>query len=230
MAQIINTSLSYDFAPNAGSVILSAYSRCQIRAASFEQSHMQDGIQELNLLLSKMSNLQPNLWTVSLEAAPLTQGVAAYSVGAETVQILDAYIRVSNGPDRVIWPISRTEWSSYPNKNQQGFPSVFWFDRLISADVTLWLVPDGNGPYTLYYYRVRQIQDANLANGQNVEVPYLWLDALVAGLSHRLARIYAPHLEQARKMDADEAWNIAATQNTENVPLYISPGLSGYYR
>lgn len=223
------TSLEYNFAPGAGSIMLSAFARIGVRATEIEQSHMSDGIQELNFFLSKISNLQPNLWTVDLLSAPLTQGVSQYSVPAETIQILDAYIRFNNSPDRVIWPISRTEYSSYPNKTQQGVPSVFWYDRLISPELTLWLVPDGNGPYTLFYYRVRQIQDANYVNGQNIEVPYRWLDAMVAGLAHRLSRIYAPQLEQLRKMDADEAWQIAATQDTENVAMYIQPGLGGYY-
>jgi hypothetical protein len=74
------------------------------------------------------------------------------------------------------------------------------------------------------------LQDATLPNGLNVEIPYLWLDALTAGLAHRLARVYAPQLEQIRKADADEAWQIAATQNVENVPLYIAPAINGYYR
>lgn len=230
MVQTLVTSKAYDFNPNAGSVVLSAFARIQVRGSEIEQPHMRDGIQELNLLQAKMSNLQPNLWTVDLQAAPLTQGIATYNVPAETVQVLDAYIRFTNSPDRIIWPVSRTEYASFPNKTQRGTPSVFWFDRLVSPSITLWLVPDGNGPYTLFYYRVRQIQDANYINGQNVEVPYLWMDALVAGLAHRLARIYAPHLEQIRKVDADDAWNIAATQNTENVNLYITPGLGGYYR
>lgn len=224
------TSQTYDFSPSGGSLVMSAFSRCQVRRTEIEQPHMLDGIQELNFLLSRMSNMQPNLWTIDLQAAPLTQGIATYSVAAETVNILDAYIRFTNSPDRIVWPISRTEYASYPNKTQQGVPSVFWYDRLVSPTFTLWLVPDGNGPYTLFYYRTRQIQDANYANGQNVEVPYLWLDALVAGLAHRLARIYAPQLVQVLKMDSDEAWAIAAKQNVEDVPLYISPGLSSYWR
>jgi hypothetical protein len=65
----------------------------------------------------------------------------------------------------------------------------------------------------------------------------MWLDWLVAGMAHRLSRTYGPDdinaaltLEKQRKMDAAEAWTIAATQNTENVPFKLAPGLSGYYR
>ena len=145
--------------------------------------------------------------------------------------ILDVFIRYGNpATDRSMYPISRTEYSTYPNKDSQAFPTVYWFDRLVSPTITLWPTPDAGGPYTLFYYRVRQIQDADYVNGQNIEIPYLWMDAFTAGLSHRLARIYAPTLEGPRKGDADEAWAIAATQNTENVAIMMSPGLSTYYR
>lgn len=225
------TSGLYQFSPSLGETVLTAYARIGVRRAELEQSHLDDAKQEANLLLAKISNMQPNLWSVDLQALPLLQGSGTYTVPAETVMILDAFIRYGNPTtDRSIYPISRSEYATYPTKSLQAFPTIFWFDRLISPTITLWPVPDGNGPYTLYYYRVRQVQDANYINGQNIEIPYLWLDAFTAGLAYRLARIYAPQLEGQRKTDADEAWQIAATQGVENVNLVISPGLSSYFR
>lgn len=230
MTQI--TSGTYNFSPSLGETVLSAFARIGIRRAEILQTHLVDARQEANLLLGKLATTQPNLWTVDLQSVPLIQGTATYSVPAETVMILDAYIRYGTPEttDRSIYPISRSEYSTYPDKSIQSFPTVYWFDRLISPTITLWAVPDGNGPYTLFYYRVRQIQDADYINNQNIEIPYLWLDAFTAGLAHRLSRIYAPALEGARKMDAEEAWQVAANQNIENVNLMIQPGLSSYYR
>jgi hypothetical protein len=85
-------------------------------------------------------------------------------------------------------------------------------------------------PILLKYYRYRQIQDAAYTGGTTPEIPYRFLDAWSAGLAHRLARIYAPTLEAQRKADAMEAWQVAATQDTENAPMYITPGLSSYWR
>ncbi len=73
------------------------------------------------------------------------------------------------------------------------------------------------------------MQDAAYAGGETPDVPYLWLDVLVAGLAHRLARIYAPSLEAQRKVDADEAWAVFATTDKEQVPLYFGMGLQSYY-
>ena len=225
------TSGTFLFAPSLGEVVLNAYARIGVRRPDILQTHLSDARMEANLLLAKISNLQPNLWTVDLQALPLLQGSATYTVPAETVMILDVYIRYGNPiTDRALYPVSRSEYSSYPNKDTQSFPTVYWFDRLISPTITLWSTPDGNGPYTLFYYRVRQIQDADYVNGQNIEIPYLWMDAFTAGLAYRLARIYAPSLEGQRKQDADEAWAQAAVQNTENVNIMFSPGLSSYFR
>ncbi len=225
------TSGTYLFAPSLGEVVLNAYARIGIRRTEILQTHLVDARMEANLLLAKMADAQPNLWSVDLQALPLLQGAPTYTVPAETAMILDAYIRFgSPSTDRSIYPISRSEYSTYPEKDIQSFPTVFWFDRLISPTLTLWPTPDGNGPYTLYYYRVRQIQDAEYVNGQNIEIPYLWLDAFTSGLAARLARIYAPSLEGQRKMDADEAWQLAAKQDTENVNMMFNPGLSSYYR
>lgn len=226
------TSQTYEFNPSNAEIILSAYSRIGVRRTEVVAQHIQDAVMELNTLLSRLNNSGPNLWTVDLQTIPLIPGQATYTVPAETIQILDVFVRYgSPAIDRIMYPLSRTEYASLSNKAfQQAFPSQFWFDRTISPSITIYPIPDSNGPYTLYYYRFRQIQDSMIQSGQVAEIPNRWIDAIIAGLAHRLCRIYARQLEQVRKADADEAWNIAATQDVENVPLNIVPGTGGYWR
>lgn len=160
--------------------------------------------------------------------------VSTFSVDPNTVMILDAYMTNDDSGaniDRIILPISRTEYASYPNKEQSGYPTVFWFDRLISPTVTLWPVPNtDNGPQELKYYRVRRIQDSALTSGQTVELPYLWLEAFAYGLAQRLAMIWAPEKVALLQPFSDEAYRIASDQNVEQANQYISPQLSGYFR
>lgn len=224
----MTASGTYNFSPSLGSLALSAYSRIQIRRPALLAEHMIDAALETNYLLSSWSNMAPNLWTVDLVTQTLTAGTATYNVDAKTVMILDAYITVDS-QDRLIFPISRTEYASYVNKTDQGTPSVFWFDRLLSPTITLWLVPD-DSTVTLNYYRCTQNQDANLQSGETPAIPYRFLDAMVAGLAHRLARIYKPDMEAARKLDAAEALMIAQTNDIENVAMSVQPQLQGYYR
>jgi hypothetical protein len=229
----MSTSGTYAFNPALGEIVLYAYNLIGVRNTAVLQEHMQSARMAANMMLSRWANQGVNLWAVDLITTPLVQGTATYPVDGNTVVILDAYIETVNGSgqpiDRLILPISRTEYASYPNKDQQGFTTTYWFDRLLSPTVTLWPVPDGTTT-SLKYYRVRQIQDANLQSGQQVEIPYLWMEAFAYGLAQRLSTIWAPDKMMMLKPLADEAYNIAAAQNVETAQQYISPMISGYFR
>jgi hypothetical protein len=225
------TSSTYQFYPSTAEIIVTAFSRIKIKRTELTEQHVQDGIMEFNLYLATFNDLGPNLAQVDLQSIPLVQATATYAILPETVTILDVYLRFGSPPtDKYLYSISRTEYAAIPNKASQGPPSQYWFDRTIAPTINLYLTPDGGGPYTLFYYRFRRVQDATAAGGIVPEVPNRAMDCLVAGLAHRLSRTYAPELEQLRKMDAAEAWAIYAKQDTENVPMYILPGTSGYWR
>ena len=224
------TSGTYNFGPDIGSLALNAFARCGVRRTEILAQHMQDAYFETNLMQAAWQNDGLTLWTVDLQTINLVQGTATYSIPTNTVMILDLYITISTDNNRLITPFSRTDYASLANPSTQGVPTSYWFDRLAtSPTVTFWPVPDGN-EISASYYRYRNIQDANIRQGGNAEIPYLWLDAYVADLAHRLSRIYAPALEQQRKQDRNDAYALATKQGTENVPLYVSPGLAGYYR
>jgi hypothetical protein len=229
----MTSSGTYTFNPSLGELTLYAFNLCQIRPTSLVQEHMQSARMATNMMLASWANQGVNLWAVDLVTTPVTQGVSTYAVDANTVMILDAYMVTTGGgsnTDRIIMPVSRTEYASYPNKAQQGFPTTFWFDRLISPTVTLWPVPDGSSTTTLKYYRVRRLQDSEFSSGQTVEIPYLWLEAFADGLAYRLAKVWNPQIAQGLKAVADETYKIAADQNIEQASQFISPQIAGYYR
>lgn len=226
----MTTSGTYAFNPAMGEIVLYAYQNIGVRPTSVLQEHMESARMATNMMLSRWSNQGVNLWCVDLITVPLVEGQTTYAVDGNTIMILDAYTTTDSGIDRVIMPISRTEYASYPKKTQQGFPTSYWFDRLISPSITLWPVPDGSSATVLKYYRVRQIQDSNLQNGENAEIPYRWLEAFADGLTYRLARIWAPQMAQLLKGQADESYSIASAQDVEAVPTYISPMIGGYFR
>lgn len=230
----MTTSGTYNFDPSLGEVVLYAYNLIGIRNTSITQEHMEAARMASNMVLANWSNKGVNLWTVDLQTVPLVAGQSVYPVPQNTVVMLDAYITMDNGNsqpiDRLILPISRTEYASYPNKEQQGFPTVYWQDRLINGNVTLWPVPDGQSAQYLKYYRAVQLQDVNFTSGQTIEIPYLWLDAFADALSYRLARVWNPAMAPALKLVADESYNVADNQNVETAQQYISPQIYGYYR
>src|SRR5271170_1034484 len=231
-ANVTNTSGTYQFAPSMGESVLYSFGACGVKRTALVQSHFEDARIATNMLLGRWSADGVNLWQVDLQCVDLVQGQACYQVPSNTIVMLDAYYTLNSGAseiDRIMLPVSRTEYASYPNKQQQGAPTVFWFDRLLAPNVTLWPTPNGQQA-KFKYYRLRQTQDANLTNGQNVEIPYYFLDAFALGLAYRLALSWAPTQVPVLKPLADEAWALASKQNTEQSNIYVSPMVQGYWR
>lgn len=131
--------------------------------------------------------------------------------------------------DRIMAPMSRDDYAALPNKPQQGFPTTYWFNRLIDPTITLWEVPDGNGPYQLQYYRFTQIQDADAKSGQTLDMPYRFLEPFCASVAFHLSMKWKPESAIALKAYSDEVWASAAAEDREYVPLYLQPDVSGYY-
>ncbi len=229
----MSTSGTYTFAPGSGDLILAAFARIGKRRSEVLSEHMLDAQNEANLMLSDWSTRPgPNWWATDTTTTALVQGTATYTLNANTIQIVQAYITIGSGSsayDRVIGPMSTADYMALSQKTQQGVPTTFWFDRQITPQVTLWPVPDGSSTYTLSLRRWRQLQDTTIPSGVQPEIPWRFLDVFVWGLAARLAWIYMPEKAQSVEMRAEKAWAQAATNDEENVPIRITPGLQSYY-
>ena len=163
----MTSSGTYNFQPSNSSFILNAFDRIQIRPTQLLVEHLQRASIETNLLLAEWANRGVNLWESELQTIPLLQGTATYTLPAKTVCVLVAYISITTGTvttDRIISPISTYEYGAIPNKLVQSPPTVYWFNRQITPQITLWGVPNLNSTYTLKLQTMYQVQDANLAN------------------------------------------------------------------
>lgn len=225
-----NTSGTYNYAPALCDVIITAYGRCGIRRTQLTPEHLFDAVAEANLMQSDWSNDQVNLWTVEQVQQPLTPGQATYDVDPWTVMILAAWISTGDAPekDRIIVSVDRDTYAAFPDKETPASPSQYWFNQQIRPTITLWQPPDDGGPYTLKYFRARQMQDATLPDEIQPEVPYRFLDAYVSGLAWRCARHYAPALVNDLKMEAGAAFDKAKKRDVEDTPLRIVPAMSIY--
>lgn len=229
----MTTSGTTAFDPSIGSLAISAFARIGMRPPELSQQHWFDASVEANLVQVDMTSRQPNLWTSELYSTPLVAGTATYTLPARLMNYTAVYLNVDDGGsayDRILAPLSAFEYASQPDKTTQAPPTSFWFNRLITPQITFWPVPDDSAIYTLFIRALMQIEDATLPAGATLDMPYRFMDCFVAKLAHRLARIYRPEQEAIRKVDADEAWMVAATEDTEQVPLFVIPGLSSYYR
>lgn len=232
----MTTSGTWNFAPNAGEVTLNALSRIGIRGPAILPEHLLQARYEFNFMQMEWNNKGPNRWTVDLQTINLVAGTSTYPVDATTVDVMEVYIETpeqgndSVPIDRIITRISVNEYASYPDKTTPGFPTVYWYDRLVSPSITFWQPPDDTQTYVAKFYRFRRIQDAVLSGGVQPEINPLAYDAAAAGLAHRLSRHFAQNLEAQRKMDAKEAWDTFASMDTEKVDFYISPMTADLWR
>lgn len=224
------TSGTYNYSPSPGEICVYSYNLIGIRPASLLAEHLDAARNAMNMMLAAWSNFGTNLWAVSLFTTPLIEGVATYNVDPNVIVMLDTYIEYGDPEiDRLIMPVSRSEYAAYPQKTMQGFPTTYWNDRLLSPTVTLWPVPNGQQS-SLKYYAVSRLQDVDMNGSSTVDVPQIWLEAFAFGLAFRLALIWAPDKAMQMKQLADEAFRMAIDTGVETAQQYISPTLSGYYR
>lgn len=137
----------------------------------------------------------------------------------------------SQPTDQILTPLGRSEYAAQSDKFTQARPTSFWYDRTTpQPSMTMWPVPDGNGPYLLSMYVMSQVQDAYAVNGQTADIPYRFQEALASGLAKRFALKFKPDKFTLLKAEAGEAWAEAWLEDREKVDVHIVPDMSGYNR
>ena len=228
------TSGTYNWSLSNSDCVLEAFDRIQIRGTALTGEHMLSARNSINLELITWSNRGVNLWAVDLQSTVLSQGQSSVTMAPETVLILDAYIETTatgaDPIDRIMKPVSRTDWAMIPDKVIQGQPTIYWLDRVSPPILNFWQPADGNGPYTLKYYRLRRLQDAAISMGQTPDFPFRFYDAFCAGMAMRFAEKYAPTQFEEKTKVYKAAWAEAWSADHEHAPLQILPDVSSYYR
>lgn len=128
-----------------------------------------------------------------------------------------------------LYPLSRSDYVSIPQKQTQGRPTSYWLDRQIVPIFSMWPVPN-IAYYELIFWRSRYVETADIISGQQLQAPARMLEAFTAALAFSLAMKFAPERATLLKAYADEAWMIASTEDVERVPFRVQPDFSGLYR
>jgi|SRR5271166_5194318 len=221
-------------------IVFEAFDRVQVRPTEITRHHLTSARRSLNLELQAWSNKGVNLWEIVQAQITPVQGQAVYSLPQNLVVITEMYWTTVVGGqgniDRIMVPITRTQYAQIPNKMIQGQPTQYWLQRLETPVVTIWEPPFAGAPaYVINYNYLQQIDDAALSTGQSPDVVYRALDALCAGLAARLAKKFAPsqlrqQIVAETKMDATEAWDALVLNNQEDGPIVMVPNVGSYGR
>ena len=159
-----------------------------------------------------------------LQSITLTPGTLYYDLQPRTVSILQVYTRTTSGginTDLMMSPISRAEYDAIPNKAQLGQrPFQYYFERTITPRLYIWQAPQTAG-VTLFYHRMKIQEDAGDFT-DSMDAPNRWMEAIAAGLAAKLAVKFAPDRLEFLQTLADGAYNRAAAEDREKVPLRLT--------
>ncbi len=238
MTTTLAPSGTNNFQLSNSDLVLESFERIQIRPSALTIEHMQSAQRSVNLELNTWSNRGVILFAV-VQAAPITlvQGQAVYTLPTNCVQVLDTYYSFLNGAnpasytDRILLPMTRTEYAEIPTKSTQAPPNRYWFDRTTTPSITLWQVPDGSQPGALLnYFYLRQLYDVAAIGSQIPDALNRYLEALISGTTARLAEKFAPAQWADKRAAAKEAWAEAHAEDREQGPLIIRPNFRIYGR
>ena len=171
-------SNSRDFNIDVTEAIEEAYERCGGEGKTGYS--LRSARRSLNIMLAEWANRGINLFTVEQVTTTLTAGTANYTLGIDTIDILEMVIRRS-GTDTSVDRISRSAYLNLPNKTSTGKPSQFFVDRQVNPILYLWQTPE-NSTDQIIYYRLVRIDDAD-SYTDDFDVPFRFYPCLVAGLA-----------------------------------------------
>lgn len=223
----MSTSGTYSFNPEFQELADDAFERCGLDPASLTARHIKSARRSLDLLFSEWSSKGPHLWAIDQQTLTFTDGTATYETPVGTIAILDMVMRDSTtSVDTPVFPMARDEYLVIPNKTTEGIVSRYWFERaqfvatvafpLGTPRIHCWNTPD-NSTDQLVYYRMRSLQDVG-AGANTLDVPPEWKEAVVSGLSKKLAVKFAPSRIGPLTGEANARFAEARSENRERTP------------
>ena len=222
-------TFAYSGALETVDLIQESYERIGMDFSRVSGNQMDAARRSLQMLWSEFSNKGPNLWTVTLQSNPLTSGQTSVTLPIQTIEVLQCYVTdtsVTPNIDYILTGISRADYDALPYKTQSGHrPTQFYLDRQSQPIIYPWPIVD-NSSIVLKTHSWCFQQDVGALTNQ-LDVPSRWLDVVAAKLAYRLAVKWAPDRMADLKVAADEAFNAAAAEDVESVPLRIVPDMLG---
>lgn len=237
----MTTSGTATFNLNLNELVEEAFERC---GAELRTGYdLRTARRSLNLLTIEWANRGINLWTIEQGSIPLTLGTIAYNLPIDTIDLLDHVVRTGTGQNQIdinITRISESTYSTIPNKNAQGRPIQVWINRQSGADypttgvknptINIWPTANQDSYYTFVYWRLRRIQDAGAGGTFTQDIPFRFLNCMVAGLAYYLS-MKLPNVDPGRraelKADYEQQFQMAAEEDREKASVRFVPRI-GY--
>ena len=220
------TSGTATFNLEISEVIEEAFERCGLESKTGYD--IETARRSLNLLSLEWANRGLSFWCVEQGTASTTASTSTITLPADTVDLIEHWIRDGTGTSQNDLPLSRfsvSQYSTVPNKLTEGRPVNLFIDKQRAAPVVyLWPTPDK--VYTFAYQRIRRIEDTGAIGSTNPDVPARFLPALVSGLAFRISQKYpeafvrSPELKQEYEFQ----WDLAQQEDRDRASVHFVPG------
>ena len=217
---------STNFEPNVTEFIEEAFERCGLQSKTGYD--IETARRSLNLLSLEWANRGLNFWCVEQGTASTTASTSTITLPADTVDLIEYWIREGTGTSQNDQPLSRfsvSQYSTIPNKLTEGRPVNIFIDKQAAAPVAyLWPTPDK--VYTFGYQRIRRIEDTGAVGSTNPDVPARFLPALVSGLAFRISQKYPEAFVRSGELKAEYEfqWQLAEQEDRDRASVHFVPG------
>jgi len=239
----MTTSGTSSFNLDLNNIVEEAFERCGLELRTGHD--LRTARRSLNLLTVEWANRGVNLWTIEQGEIALNMNQIVYDLPVDTIDLLEHITRTGTGQNQQDLTITRISVSTYatiPNKNATGRPIQVWVDRQSGATypaggrpagtdpvtgidypkIYVYPAPDQSNYYTFVYWRMSRIQDAG--NGiQTQDIPFRFLNCMIAGLAYYLAQKIAPDRVQVLKAQYDEQWKYATEEDRDKAAVRFVP-------
>ena len=207
------TSGTYTFSPEIAEICDEAFERCGIDPASLIHKHVISARRSLSYVFTTWATRGIHLWTVAQTTETLVSSTASYSAPTGCIALLDVAVRDSSGNDYALTPLGREGYFAISDKDQEGVPTSFWYERVLTPKIWTWPVINTTG-YTLVYNYMHQLQDPGAASN-TLGIPDIWQEAIVSALAAKLAEKYSPEREQGLLAKAEARYREANGEDRE---------------
>lgn len=184
----MTTSGVYTWEPTVACLIDEAAERAGISPSSLSSRHLVSARNSLNFAFRELETRGlREFFAKEQETTTVSSGTGYIALPSGTIEVLDVwYTPEDDDNDSPLTRITRQDYNNIPNKDASNDPTNFYidFDALNQPVMRFWPVPDAE--ITLYYDRLRYIQDVTTLSG-TVDLPRLWYDTLAYSLARRLA-------------------------------------------
>lgn len=213
-------------------LITEAFERAQVDPAGITHRHIESALRSIDFMFADWATKGVKQYKVerfsysNLTSPAYTTGVSSLTLPGRILRLLTAVHRDSSNNDTAITLIGREDYEYINNKTQTGSNTDrIFLDRQRDAPVAyLWPVID-NANNSLVLTALVRAQDAGEFS-DNPDIPYIWLEAFIQGLTARLAKKFNRAIYKEEKADADEAFFFARSEDRDQAPTTLEINLN----